>query len=158
VTNISPAVAFVAIMSAAMPAAYAQTRVMSEAPAPVSDRGSPLSDRGSALGIQPDQTRASKIIGSNVYDVHNRDIGSVKDLVLDRDGKVVEVVVVVGSFFGVGGKYVAVGLSDIKKHHNQLTVDLSKEQLQQMAEYHLQNQDTGAGTMTSPAMGEKPGH
>ena len=34
--------------------------------------------------IQPDEMRASKMIGSTVYDVQNRNIGSVKDLILDK--------------------------------------------------------------------------
>ena len=42
--------------------------------------------------IQPDQIRASKIIGRSVYDVQNRDIGKVTDVILNRDGRVVAVV------------------------------------------------------------------
>jgi sporulation protein YlmC with PRC-barrel domain len=68
--------------------------------------------------IQPDQIRASKMIGSAVYDVQNRKIGSVKDLVLDRDGQVSSVVIDVGAFLGMGGKYVAVSPRDIKTDHN----------------------------------------
>jgi sporulation protein YlmC with PRC-barrel domain len=75
------------------------------------------------------------MIGNAVYDVQNRKIGSIKDLILDRDGKVAEVVVDVGSFLAVGGKYVAIDMSDIKADNNRLTLDRTKEQLQQMAEY-----------------------
>jgi sporulation protein YlmC with PRC-barrel domain len=103
--------------------------------------------------IQPDQFRASKMIGSTVYDVQNRNIGSVKDLVLDRDGRVHSVIVDVGSFLGMGGKYVAVRLSDIKTDNNRLTLDRSKEQLQQMAAYNLNESNTGAGSTTGPATG-----
>jgi len=103
--------------------------------------------------IQPDQIRASKMIGSAVYDVQNRKIGSVKDLVLDRDGQVASVVVDVGAFLGMGGKYVAVSPRDIKTDHNRLTLDLTKEQLQQAQNYRLENSYTGAGTSTSPVHG-----
>src|ERR1051326_5038831 len=54
--------------------------------------------------IQPDQIRASKMIGSSVYDLHNRKIGKVQDLILDRDGKIDLAVVDVGSFLGMGGR------------------------------------------------------
>ena len=37
----------------------------------------------------------------------------------------------VGAFLGVGGKYVAINLRDLKADHNRLTLDLTKEQLQQ---------------------------
>ena len=135
-SKITPAIAFAAIVSAATPAAFAQTRAASEAPAPSS--------------IQPDQVRASKFIGSTVYDVENRDIGSVKDLVLDRDGRVAEVVVAVGSFLGFGGKYVAVRMSDLNPDADRLTIDRTKGQLLEMADYRLSDQNAGAGTTKSP--------
>jgi sporulation protein YlmC with PRC-barrel domain len=103
--------------------------------------------------IQPDQIRASKMIGSAVYDVQNRKIGYVKDLVLDRDGQVASVVVDVGAFLGMGGKYVAVSLREFKTDHNRLTLDLTKEQLQQAQNYRLENPNTGAGTSASPVHG-----
>jgi len=94
-------------------------------------------------------------MGSTVYDLQNRDIGKVKDLVLNKDGKIDAVVLDVGTFLGMGGKYVAVPLSDIKTDHN--TLDRTKEQLQQMAAYQLENPDTGAGTSTSPTTGGRLG-
>jgi len=105
------------------------------------------------MGIQSDQIRASKMLGSTIYDVQNRSIGSVKDLVLDKDGKIDEVVIDVGSVLGVGGKFVAVKMSDLKADNNRLTLDRTKEQLQQMAQYQLENANTGAGTSTSPTTG-----
>jgi sporulation protein YlmC with PRC-barrel domain len=108
-------------------------------------------------GIQLDEVRASKMIGSTVYDVQNRNIGSIKDIVLGKDGKVDAVVLDVGSFLGMGGKYVAVPLSDIKTDNNRLTLDRTKEQLRQMAEYRLENKNTGAGTSTSPTEGGRLG-
>jgi sporulation protein YlmC with PRC-barrel domain len=97
------------------------------------------------------------MIGSTVYDVQNRNIGKVDDLVLDEDGKVAAVVIDVGSFLGVGGKTVAVQKSDIKSDNNRLTLDRTKEQLQQMAEYSLENRNTGAGTSSSPVTGGRLG-
>jgi len=144
-SRVSTTVAFAAILATATPAAYAQTRATPDARA---EATSALSKR-----VIQDQIRASQMIGSAVYDVHNRKIGSVKDLILDRDGKVAEVVVDVGSFLGVGGKYVAIDMSDIKANNNRLTLDRTKEQLQQMAEYRLEDRNTGAGTSTSPVTG-----
>ena len=106
-----------------------------------------------ATTIQPDQFRASKMIGSSVYDLHNRNIGSVKDLIVDKDGRVAMVVVDVGTFLGMGGKSVAIQLSDIKADNNRLTLDMTKEQLQQAKAYRLENEETGAGTSTSPITG-----
>jgi sporulation protein YlmC with PRC-barrel domain len=93
--------------------------------------------------IQMDQIRASKMLGSSVFDLQNRTIGRVKDLVLDKDGTVAAVVIDVDSVIGMGGKDVAIRLSDIKANNNRLTPDRTKEQLQQMAEYRLENRNMG---------------
>jgi sporulation protein YlmC with PRC-barrel domain len=141
--------ALAATLMATAPTAYAQ---VSTAP-----HTSAAATSAAGSEIQPDQFRATKMIGSSVYDVQNRDIGKVKDLVLDRDGRVAMVVVDVGSFLGVGGKYVGINISDIKTNNNRLTLDRTKEQLQQMTEYRLQDRNTGAGTSTSPTTGGRLG-
>jgi hypothetical protein len=107
--------------------------------------------------IQPNQIRASKMIGSAVYDVQNRKIEKVRDLVLDRGGQIAVFVVDVGSFLGMGGKNVAVKPSDLKTDNNRLTLDVTKEQLQQMANYRLEDRSTGAGSSPSPVKGGKLG-
>jgi len=137
-------------LAAATPAAYAQTST-------THDTRAVVTNAATAPAIQPDEMRASKIIGSAVYDVQNRKIGSVQDLVLDKSGKIDVAVVDVGSFLGMGGKNVAIPLSDIKTDNNRLTLDRTKEQLQQMAEYRLENRNTGAGTSTSPTQGGRLG-
>ena len=137
---------FTAIVSAAAPAAYAQTSTLPATQAAVTSHI-----------IQSDEVRASKIIGSTVYDRENRNIGKVTDLVLNKNGTVDVVVLDVGSFLGMGGKYVAVQISDVKTDNNRLTLDRTKEQLQQMAAYQLENPDTGAGSSTSPATGGRLG-
>ena len=107
--------------------------------------------------IQPDQMRGSKLIGSAVYDVQNRKIGKVRDLVLDRGGQIASFVVDVGSFLGMGGKNVAVKPGHLKTDNNRLTLDVTKEQLQQMANYRLEDRNTGAGSSASPVKGGKLG-
>ena len=133
-------------LAAAAPVAYAQTATTHETRTLAASEALPHS-------IQTDEIRASKMIGSAVYDVQNRKIGSVADVVLNKDGKVDAVVIDVGSFLGMGGKDVAVLPSDIKTDNNRLTLDRTKEQLQQMANYNLENRNTGAGSSTSPVQG-----
>jgi len=132
-------------LAAAAPVAYAQTATTHDTRVAASDT--------LPHGIQADEIRASKMISSAVYDVQNRKIGSVDDVILNKDGKVDAVVIDVGSFLGMGGKDVAVLPSDIKTDNNRLTLDRTKEQLQQMASYNLENKNTGAGTSTSPVEG-----
>jgi sporulation protein YlmC with PRC-barrel domain len=144
--KLSTAAALAAILAAAAPAAWAQS---SATPQTRTETAVAVSE----TAIQPDQIRASKMLGSTVYDVQNRSIGKVQDLVLDKAGRVDDVVIDVGSFLGMGGKDIAVKISDIKTDNNRLTLDRTKEQLQQMASYRLENRDTGAGTSTSPVTG-----
>ncbi len=143
--NMTAAVA--ALFMATAPLAYAQPAAQDTKVAMTNSTGI----------IQPDQIRASKLIGSSVYDAQNRDVGKVQDVILDRDGRVAAVVVDVGSFLGMGGKDVAVRLSDIKADNNRLTLDMTKEQLQEAQAYQLQNPDTGAGSSTSPVHGGQLG-
>jgi len=149
-SKLSTAATLAAILAAAAPAALAQT---STTPPTRSETVAAVSE----TGIQPDQIRASKMLGSTVYDMQNRNIGKVQDLILDTSGRVDEVVVDVGSFLGMGGKDVAVKISDVKTDHNRLTLDRTKEQLQQMASYRLEDRNTGAGESTSPATGGRLG-
>lgn len=137
-----PLTALAVVLSLAAPAAFAQT-------------GAQKSERPMrqdvAFTAENGQLRASKMIGSTVYDVHNRNIGSVKDMVLDRDGRVGAVVLDVGSFLGVGGKYVAVGLNDLKTDNDRLTLDRTKEQLQAAQSYPLDNKaNDSTGTRANP--------
>ena len=145
-SNATRTAIFAAIIAAAAPGAYAQT---SATPATHPAVTSHM--------VQSDEVRASKMIGSAVYDLQNRDIGKVSDLVLNKSGAVDVVVLDVGSFLGMGGKYVGIPISDIKTDHNRLTLDRTKEQLQTMAAYQLENPDTGAGSSTSPATGGRLG-
>ena len=144
--------AVAALLIATAPLAYAQMGT-----APLDATVTAVTSLGGI--IQPDQIRASKMIGSVVYDVENVDIGKVQDVILDRNGRVASVVVDVGTFLGMGGKNVAVRLSDIKTDNNRLTLDLTKELLQRAQTYQLENPDispvggklgSGAGSNTAP--------
>jgi sporulation protein YlmC with PRC-barrel domain len=125
--------------------------------APIALAAQPTTASQGEQVIQPDQIRASKMIGSRVYDVQNRNIGKVQELILGRDGKIDLVIVDVGSFLGMGGKNVAVKPGDLKTDNNRLTLDVTKEQLQQMATFNLRDRNTGAGSSTSPVHGGKLG-
>ncbi|HEY3910657.1 MAG TPA: PRC-barrel domain-containing protein [Stellaceae bacterium] len=138
--------AVAAILIASSPLAFAQTSA---------ERHSNMGmTNPSGNMIQSDQFRASKMIGSDVYDVQNQNIGSVKDLIIDRDGRVAAAVVSVGGgFLDSNGKNVAVPLSDIKSNNNRLTLNMTKAQLKQAQNYVMTNNNTGAGSTTSPVTG-----
>jgi putative membrane protein len=56
----------------------------------------------------PQHILVSDLTGTTVYGTNNENIGEVNDVVLDRDGKLLAVVVGVGGFLGIGEKDVAI--------------------------------------------------
>ena len=58
--------------------------------------------------------RASKLVGVNVYNDANEKIGDINDVILDKAGKVENVVLGVGGFLGMGEHYVAVAYDKLK--------------------------------------------
>ena len=58
--------------------------------------------------LQGQQMMASKLIGTSVVSTNNEAIGDVNDVIVDRGGQAMAVVIGVGGFLGIGEKDVAV--------------------------------------------------
>jgi sporulation protein YlmC with PRC-barrel domain len=58
--------------------------------------------------------RASKIVGLGVYNDNNESLGSINDLLTDKNGNIKAVIIGVGGFLGVGEHLVAVPFDKIK--------------------------------------------
>jgi sporulation protein YlmC with PRC-barrel domain len=58
--------------------------------------------------------RASKLVGLSVYNDKNESVGSISDMLTDKNGKIVAVVIGVGGFLGVGEHLVAVPFEKVK--------------------------------------------
>ena len=102
-----------------------------------------------ARHMREHEMRASKLIGSSINDASDQKIGSVTDLIVDRDGKVTEVVVGVGGFLGAGEKNVAVKMADLKRgKDNHLVLNTTKDALKQMAAYDLNEPPARSGSST----------
>jgi sporulation protein YlmC with PRC-barrel domain len=136
-TGIAASVAV--LMALTGPAALAQTHTTPEA-------ARPMTVTPAALTVQPNQMRASKLIGSSVYGVQNQDIGSISDVILTKSGQVSSVVIDVGSFLGMGGKYVAVSMNDLKTNNDRLTLDRTKDQLKAAPAFQLESKNANGST------------
>lgn len=136
-----------AMLAIAAPMAYGQTT------------GAPMhATRSEATSshIMPGQIRMTDMNGATVYDTQNQNLGDVKDVILDRDGRVAEVVLNVGSTLGMGGKYVAVSMRDLKvtmdkNNKPRFTVDMTKNQLKSAQQFDLNTTAENTGTTTEPA-------
>src|ERR1700752_4944968 len=58
--------------------------------------------------------RASKLVGLSVYNEKNESVGSINDMLADKNGKIVAIVIGVGGFLGVGEHLVAVPFEKVK--------------------------------------------
>jgi putative membrane protein len=79
----------------------------------------------------------------NVYDTSNNTVGEVSDLLLDKSGRVKAVILSVGGFLGLGGKYVSVPFNALqvteKNGKRYLVMDTTKEALKSAPGYKYDN-------------------
>ena len=101
-----------------------------------SERNSALTDRA---GV-----RASKVIGSSVYNDKDEKVGSIDDLVIGNDQS--SAVIDVGGILGVGGKMVEVPYNKLQFGNVKASSDnkvvmpgATKDALNAMPEYHFAN-------------------
>jgi sporulation protein YlmC with PRC-barrel domain len=114
---------------------------------------------------------ASTLMGASVYNSVTADgqtIGNVNDLVMDKDGKIVSLIVGVGGFLGIGSKNVAIDYSQVKWEQGNgnwwIIVPTTTDQLKALPDFDSQpyqpepaaSNATGTGTggaSTSTGMG-----
>src|SRR5260221_5121218 len=116
---------------AAAPAPHAASP---SAVTPAPHAAAPAATTQAPRHMATNEMRASKLIGSAVYDSGDQKIGSIGDLIVDRDGKVTDVVVGVGSFLGGGDKNVPGKIAQLKSGKgDQLLFSTAKDALKEMA-------------------------
>ncbi|NLS00308.1 PRC-barrel domain containing protein [Rhizobium sp. P38BS-XIX] len=94
-------------------AAAPQTKAEAPAPATGTEQAGTYLTQQSA-----DQISAKTYMGQSVYNGQNESIGSINDLILQKQGGVVAAVVGVGGFLGMGQKNVAVPFDKISATQN----------------------------------------
>src|SRR5580704_5276114 len=82
--------------------------------APALAQTSTSSATGAQSASAADLWQGSKIIGLNVYNPQNEKIGSIVQLMVDKNGSIQSVVIGVGGFLGMGERDVAVKFSELK--------------------------------------------
>jgi sporulation protein YlmC with PRC-barrel domain len=82
--------------------------------------GMVMADTASArikfITAKPAEVTSSKLVGKNLYNKQNENVGEIEDLVIDNGKTVTGVVVSVGGFLGMGERYVLVDPSSIFLH------------------------------------------
>ena len=111
--------------------ALAQT---GQTPSIGSPTGPPAQQQAVITQQDDSQVRVYRLVGSKVLGPDGQDVGKVDDLLLDRDQKLVGVIVSVGGFLGVGSKSVAlpanrVDISQAYGDQRIVKIDATKEEL-----------------------------
>lgn len=147
--------ALAAMLAASAPMAFAQSATTASPDA----AGTAPHTAITTNHLMPGQIRVTEMTGATVYDNQNRYIGDVKDIILDRDGRIAAVILDVSSFLGIGGRYVAVPMPDIKvsfdadnKPH--FSVDKTREQLKVAQAYDISEKRAISETTTPPGVAE----
>lgn len=83
--------------------ALAQTSPAEPAPGP----GVAMSPVQPLAMARPDQMLGADLRGARVYGANNENVGDIRDILLERDGRVAAFIVGVGGFLGMGEKSVA---------------------------------------------------
>ena len=88
-------------------------------------------------GAMSNATNASDLIGKKAYGSGGQEIGSINDLVIDNNGRVLAAVIDVGGFLGMGEHSVALNWDQLKINpgNDRVTVGMTKDQLKAAPEY-----------------------
>src|SRR5688572_25484998 len=115
--KLTPSVAATAIALTALPLAWAQQ----QQPQKDQPAAAPPAATTPAEKMQPQwymrqggEMRASKLIGADVRNTANEDVGEVNEVILHKDGRVAAVVLGVGGFLGMGERDVAVEFKSLR--------------------------------------------
>ena len=73
---------------------------------------------GTFVSVPNNDELGSKVIGLDIYNNSNQDIGQIKDIALSPNGRSQAYIVSVGGFLGMGERYVAVNPSIVKVGYN----------------------------------------
>lgn len=99
--------------------------------------------RGYLTSAPADGLKASNLIGANVRTAGDEDVGSVSDLILDKDGQIVGVIVGVGGFLGMGETDVAIGWDDVTRSGTpddpELRVDVTEDDLRSAPKFEMRD-------------------
>jgi sporulation protein YlmC with PRC-barrel domain len=94
----------------------------------------------------PADVRASKLMGTNVYNLKDENIGEVSDLVIDNGKTITAVVVSVGGFLGIGERNVAISpasvvLNEQRDGSFRLVVNTTKDDLKNAVPFNFADVD-----------------
>lgn len=100
--------------------------------------------------------RTSKLVGLNVYNDNNESIGSINDMLTDKNGDIKAVVIGVGGFLGIGEHLVAVPMDKVKFVEEPVVTAAAPAASGAGTARPSSTTTTGAATAPAPAVKKNP--
>jgi sporulation protein YlmC with PRC-barrel domain len=117
----------------------------SPAPAPKPNLVMP-SGAPNFINVNSDNMLSSNVVGLDIYNDQNNDIGKIQDIVFDNSKKTTGYILSVGGFLGMGTHYVAVDPDSVKVTFDasnkvwRATMNATKDQLKAAPEFKYEGQ------------------
>ncbi|MBS7541039.1 PRC-barrel domain-containing protein [Ancylobacter lacus] len=96
------------------------------------------------------QWMSSDLVGTNVVTATDESLGSISDLIVEKDGRVTAAVIDVGGFLGIGAKPVAVSFNALTvapaDNGQKVVVSASRDELNQAPEFKTLEQSRSASS------------
>jgi hypothetical protein len=110
---------------------------------------------------QPNEIRASKLIGTTVQNDANESIGKINEIILSKDGKVAAAVIGVGGFLGMGEHEVAMSFESLRLSQDSngkllVVFNATKDSLKAAPAWTWTGSDRSSTSGTSTAPSNKP--
>lgn len=83
---------------------------------------------------------ASKLMDKKVVNDQQEEIGSIKDVLVDENNQISQVVLSVGGFLGMGERLVAVPVDQVQVQDKNVVYNTTKDQLSQMPEFQYKEE------------------
>jgi sporulation protein YlmC with PRC-barrel domain len=100
--------------------------------------------------------RTSKVVGLKIYNDNGNSIGSIDDLLTDKDGNIKAVVIGVGGFLGVGEHLVAVPFDKIRFVNEPVSSTTASTTPSDATARPMSSTTTGAATTSAVPTGSAP--
>jgi sporulation protein YlmC with PRC-barrel domain len=85
--------------------------------------------------VQPFGVSVDDLEDMDIYSAGGDEVGEIEAVLVDGTGKPVAIAADVGGFLGVGDKDVVIGLDQVTKCGERLTVAMTKEQIEALPEF-----------------------
>jgi sporulation protein YlmC with PRC-barrel domain len=98
------------------------------------------------IDVKSDDKLSSNIVGLDIYNDQNNDIGKIQDIVFDSSKQMTGYILSVGGFLGMGTHYVAVDPGSVKVTYDagnkvwRATMNATKDQLKSAPEFKYEGQ------------------